>query len=131
MQVSRAHLIAEEGGPLQVTELESRLAPRTDYKVIAKAILLRLGSVLVDVVYPDQTDTVPGHTIFDNLCLVWDLLKLGCRMVCRSPSCPWIRRRHSTVDHGYFLGTLRAFDFRPQYVSFLQVLYAPQSVWSG
>ncbi|CAM2112212.1 unnamed protein product [Caretta caretta] len=42
----------------------------TDYKVVAKAISLRLGSVLADVIHPDQTYTVPGRTIFDNLYLV-------------------------------------------------------------
>ncbi|CAM4615733.1 unnamed protein product, partial [Caretta caretta] len=51
----------------------------TDYKVIAKAISLRLQSVLVDLVHPDQTYTAPGCTIFDNLYLVRDLLELGCR----------------------------------------------------
>ncbi|CAM2107542.1 unnamed protein product [Caretta caretta] len=50
-----------------------------DYKVMAKAISLRLGSVLVDVVHPNQTYTVLGRSIFDNLYLVWDLLELGCR----------------------------------------------------
>ncbi|CAM2114723.1 unnamed protein product [Caretta caretta] len=48
----------------------------TDYKVIVKAISLRLGSVLADVVHPDQTYTVPGRTIFDNLYLVRDLFEL-------------------------------------------------------
>ncbi|CAM2104260.1 unnamed protein product [Caretta caretta] len=50
-----------------------------DYQVVAKAISLRLGSVLADVVHPDQTYTVSGRRIFDNLYLVWDLLELGCR----------------------------------------------------
>ncbi|CAM2106327.1 unnamed protein product [Caretta caretta] len=50
-----------------------------DYKVVAKAISLWLGSMLADVVHPDQTYTVPGRSIFDNLYLVWDLLELGCR----------------------------------------------------
>ncbi|CAM2111752.1 unnamed protein product [Caretta caretta] len=31
-----------------------------DYKVIVKAISLWLGSVLVDVIHPDQTYTHPG-----------------------------------------------------------------------
>ncbi|CAM2106072.1 unnamed protein product [Caretta caretta] len=39
-----------------------------DYKVIAKAISLRLGSMLADVVHADQTYTVPGCSILDNLC---------------------------------------------------------------
>ncbi|CAM2105887.1 unnamed protein product [Caretta caretta] len=51
----------------------------TDYKVVAKAISLRRGSVLADVVHPEQTYTVPGQTIFDNLYLVRDILELGCR----------------------------------------------------
>ncbi|CAM2103347.1 unnamed protein product [Caretta caretta] len=41
-----------------------------DYKVVVKAISLWLGSVLVDVVHPDETYTVLGRTIFDNLYLV-------------------------------------------------------------
>ncbi|CAM2102787.1 unnamed protein product [Caretta caretta] len=51
----------------------------TDYKVVAKAILLQLGSVLVDVVHPDQTYSILGRTIFDNLYLIRDLLELVCR----------------------------------------------------
>ncbi|CAM5148391.1 unnamed protein product [Eretmochelys imbricata] len=41
----------------------------TDYKVVVKAISLRLGSVLADMIHPDQTYTVLGRTIFDNLYL--------------------------------------------------------------
>ncbi|CAM2118439.1 unnamed protein product [Caretta caretta] len=48
----------------------------TDYKIIAKAISLRLGSVLADMIHPDQTYTVPDRSIFDNLFLVRDLLEL-------------------------------------------------------
>ncbi|CAM2106071.1 unnamed protein product [Caretta caretta] len=48
-----------------------------DYKVVAKAISLQLGSVLADVIHPDQAYTVLGRTIFDNLYLVRDLLELG------------------------------------------------------
>ncbi|CAM2095599.1 unnamed protein product [Caretta caretta] len=54
----------------------------TDYKIVAKAISLRLGTVLVDVIRPDQTYTVPDRSIFDNLFLVRDLLELGRREEC-------------------------------------------------
>ncbi|CAM4591380.1 unnamed protein product [Caretta caretta] len=60
----------------------------TDYKIIVKAISLRLGSVLADVIHPDQTYTVPDLSIFDNLFLVRDLWNSGVETVCRSPSCP-------------------------------------------
>ncbi|CAM2097676.1 unnamed protein product [Caretta caretta] len=73
-------------------------------------------SVLVDVIHPDQTYTVPGRTIFDILYLVRDL---GCRdgrlFALLSLDQEKVFNR---VDHGYLLSTLRAFDFGPQFVGF-------------
>ncbi|CAM2096670.1 unnamed protein product [Caretta caretta] len=96
-----------------------------DYKVIAKAISLRVESVLADVIHPDQTYTVPGRTIFDNLYLVWNLLELGCR---DSLSFALLsldqEKAFDRVDHGYLLSTLQVFGFGPQFVGFLRVLYA-------
>ncbi|CAM5161140.1 unnamed protein product [Natator depressus] len=97
----------------------------TDYNVVAKAISLRLGSMLADVVHPDQTYTVPGHTIFDNLYLARDLLELGWRDGLSFTLLSLDQEKaFDRVDHGYLLSTLRAFGFRPQFVGFLQVLYA-------
>ncbi|CAM2103784.1 unnamed protein product [Caretta caretta] len=97
----------------------------TDYKVIAKGILLRLGSGLVDMVHPDQTYTVPGCIIFDNLYLVRDLLELGCRDGLSFALLSLDQEKaFDRVDHGYLLSTLRVFGFGPQFVGFLQVLYA-------
>ncbi|CAM2112133.1 unnamed protein product [Caretta caretta] len=96
-----------------------------DYKVIAKAISLWLGSVLVDVVHPDQTYTIPDRTIFNNSYLVPDPLELGRRdglsfaLLSLDQEKAFSRR-----DNGYLLGTLRVFGFGPQFVGFLQVLYA-------
>ncbi|CAM2111017.1 unnamed protein product [Caretta caretta] len=72
-------LLPKKGDPRDLWNWRPVLLLSTDYKVIAKAILLRLGSVVADVVHTDQTYTIPGHTIFDNLYLVRDLLELGCR----------------------------------------------------
>ncbi|CAM2105899.1 unnamed protein product [Caretta caretta] len=97
----------------------------TDYKTVAKAISLRLGSVMADVIHPDQTYTVPGRSIFDNLFLVRDLLELGRR---DGLSFAFLsldqEKAFDRVDHGYLLSTLQAFGFGPQFVSFLRVLYA-------
>ncbi|CAM2096338.1 unnamed protein product [Caretta caretta] len=102
------------------------LSCSTDYKIIVKAIFLRLGSVMADVIHPDQTYTVPGRSIFDNLFLVQDLLELrrrdGLSFALLSLD---QEKAFNRVDHGYLLGTLQAFGFGPQFVSFLQVLYAP------
>ncbi|CAM2114281.1 unnamed protein product [Caretta caretta] len=105
------------------------LSCSTDYKIVAKAILLRLGSVMADVIHPDQTYTVPGRSIFDNLFLVRDLLELrrrdGLSFALLSLD---QEKAFDRVDHGYLLSTLQVFGFGPQFVSFLRVLYP---VWLG
>ncbi|CAM2120012.1 unnamed protein product [Caretta caretta] len=80
--------------------------------------------MLVDIVRPDQTYTIPDCTIFDNLYLVQDFLELRCRDG-RSFALLSLdqEKAFNSVDHGYLLSTLRAFGFGPQFVGFLQVLY--------
>ncbi|CAM4550705.1 unnamed protein product, partial [Caretta caretta] len=97
----------------------------TDYKIVAKAISLRLGSVMADVIHPDQTYTVPGRSIFDNLFLVGDLLELGRRDGLSFALLSLDQEKaFDRLDPGYLLGTSQAFGFGPQFVSFLRVLYA-------
>ncbi|CAM2111968.1 unnamed protein product [Caretta caretta] len=97
----------------------------TDYKIVAKAISLRLGSVLADMIHPDQTYTVPDRSIFDKLFLVRDLLELGRRDGLSFALLSLEQEKaFDRVEHGYLLSTLRAFGFRPQFVGFLRVLYA-------
>ncbi|CAM2103817.1 unnamed protein product [Caretta caretta] len=96
----------------------------TDYKVVVKAISLQLGSMLVDMVHPDQTYTVLGRTIFDNLYFIRELLELGCRDGLSFALLSLDQEKaFDRVDHEYLLGTLWAFGFGPQFMGFLQVLY--------
>ncbi|CAM5080082.1 unnamed protein product [Eretmochelys imbricata] len=99
----------------------------TDYKIIAKAISLWLGSVLADVIHPDQTYTVLDRSIFDNLFLVRDLLELGRRDGLSFALLSLDQEKaFDRVDHRYLLSTLQVFGFRPQFVGFLWVLYASE-----
>ncbi|CAM2113272.1 unnamed protein product [Caretta caretta] len=96
-----------------------------DYKIVVKAISLRLGSVLVEVIHPDQTYTVLDRSIFDNLFLVRELLELGRRDGLSFALLSLDQEKASDrVDHGYLLSTLREFSFGPQFVGFLRLLYA-------
>ncbi|CAM2105361.1 unnamed protein product [Caretta caretta] len=125
MQASGARLLPKKGDLRDLRNWRPVSLLSTDYKIVAKAISLRLGSVMADVVHPDQTYTVPGRSIFDNLFLVRDLLELG-----RRDGLSFARlsldqeKAFDRVDHGYLLSTLQAFGFGPQFVSFLRVLYA-------
>ncbi|CAM2106432.1 unnamed protein product [Caretta caretta] len=80
---------------------------------------------MADVIHPDQTYTVLGRSIFDNLFLVRDLLELGRRDGLSFALLSLDQEKvFDRVDHGYLLSTLQAFGFGPQFVSFLWVLYA-------
>ncbi|CAM2098464.1 unnamed protein product [Caretta caretta] len=71
----------------------------TDYKVVVKAISLQLGSMLVDMVHPDQT--------FNNLYLILDLLELRFRDGLSFALLTLDQEKaFDRMDHGYFLGTL-------------------------
>ncbi|CAM2113117.1 unnamed protein product [Caretta caretta] len=101
------------------------LSCSTDYKIIAKAISLRLGSVLADVIHPGQTYMILDRSIFDNLFLVRDLLELRCRVSLSFALLSLDQEKaFDRVDHGYLLSPLQAFGFGPQFVGFLRVLYA-------
>ncbi|CAM2105229.1 unnamed protein product [Caretta caretta] len=124
-RVSCARLIAEEGNLCDLQNWHPVSLLSADYKFIAKAISLWLGSVLADVVHPDQTYTIPGRTIFDNLYLVRDLLELGCRDGLSFALVSLAQEKaFDRVDHGYLLGTqLTNWGPKPN-VRILQVLYA-------
>ncbi|CAM2105330.1 unnamed protein product [Caretta caretta] len=80
---------------------------------------------MADVIHPDQTYTVPGRSIFDNLFIVRDLLELGHRDGLSFALLSLDQEKvFNRVDHEYLLGTLQAFGFGSQFVSFLRVLYA-------
>ncbi|CAM2098500.1 unnamed protein product [Caretta caretta] len=83
-----------------------------DYKIVVKAISLQLGSVLADVIHPDQTYIVPDRSIFDNLFMVRDLLELGHRDGLSFTLLSLDQEKaFNRVDHGYLLSTLQAFGF--------------------
>ncbi|CAM2119673.1 unnamed protein product [Caretta caretta] len=97
----------------------------TDYKIVVKAISLWLGSVLADVIHPDQTYTVLDRSIFDNLFMVRDFLEFGHRDGLSFALLSLDQEKaFDRVDHGYLLSTLQAFGVGPQCVGFLRMLYA-------
>ncbi|CAM2113529.1 unnamed protein product [Caretta caretta] len=97
-----------------------------DYKIVVKAISLWLGSVLADVIHPDQTYTVLDRSIFDNLFMIRDLLELGRRDGLSFALLSLDQEKaFDTVDHGYLLSTLQAFGFGPRRLTGL-VLREPE-----
>ena len=49
----------------------------TDYKILSKALALRLREVMAPIIHPDQTYCVPSRLISDNVTLIRDVLELS------------------------------------------------------
>lgn len=70
-------LLPKKGKPHDLRNCRPVPVLCTDNKVIMKAISLHLRPVQADVIHSDQTHMVPGCSTFNDLYLVWDMLKLS------------------------------------------------------
>ena len=96
-----------------------------DYKIISKALSLRLRGVLGQVIHSDQTCAVMGRSILDSvhaLRNVYDYCEqkdLKCGIVSIDQS-----KAFDRVSHEFLFRTLRAFGFGPSFISWIKMLYS-------
>ena len=75
MKASVTHLIYKKRGDIKnLKNWQPIPLLNVDYKIISKAITMRLSNVIEYIVHPDQTCSVPGRSIFANLSLLRDSL---------------------------------------------------------
>ena len=96
----------------------------TDYKILAKALSVRLSKVLANIVSDDQTCGVPGRTILNNAFILRDLV-----VICKQKNIPVaiIRidqmKTFDRVNWSFMYTTLRAFGFKDNFIQWIQLLY--------
>lgn len=95
-----------------------------DYKIISRAILVRLRKVVNTIVHPNQTCAIPGRSVTQNLHLVRDLLDYckerninACLLTLDQA------KAFDRVDHNYLFSILKAFGFGPDIITWVQLLY--------
>ena len=74
MQGSVTHLIFKKDDPKLLKNWHPISLLNVDYKICSKALTNRLLQVLPSVIQEDQTCSIQGRTIFDNLALLRDTL---------------------------------------------------------
>ena len=74
MQSSITRLIYKKGERKSLKNWRPISLLNIDYKIASKALANRLLKVLPRIIHSNQTCSVPGHTIFDNLFLLRDTL---------------------------------------------------------
>ena len=96
----------------------------TDYKILSKLISLRLSKVIADIVHADQTCSIPGRYIHDNVHLIWNLIEyandknMSAAIISLDQS-----KAFDRVSHEYLFKVLSKFGFGPQFISLVKLLY--------
>lgn len=95
-----------------------------DYKILSKVLSLRLRTVIGEIVHPDQTCSIPGRTIQDNVHLIRNLIEyvndknMSAAIISLDQS-----KAFDRVSHEYLFKVLHSFGFGPQFISLVKLLY--------
>ena len=95
-----------------------------DYKMLSKVLTLRLRKVIGEIIHPDQTCSIPGRTIQDNIHLIRNVIEysnsknISAAIISLDQS-----KAFDRVSHDYLINTLNAFGFKPHFISLTKLLY--------
>jgi exonuclease III len=96
-----------------------------DYKILTKVLTNRLGRVIGKIVHPDQTSSVPGRSILDNIHLMRNLIDY-----LEFKDLPGIlvsldqQKAFDRVNHHYLLSVLKAYGFGEYFLKWIRLLYS-------
>ena len=94
------------------------------YKIVAKVLANRLMLVIDKLVAPDQTGSIRGRFIGNNLRTIADVI-----YYCKSDRSEGIlmaldfQNAFNTVEHEFVYNTLKSFNFGSDFISFVRMLY--------
>ena len=117
-------LLPKKGDLLDISNWRPVSLLNTDYKIFAKILANRLKTVIDTIVHPDQSYSVPGRDIHDNMNLIKDAL-----MYANSCNIPLAvlnldqKKAFDNVDHQYLFKVLKTMGFGECFISYLKMLY--------
>ena len=96
----------------------------TDYKILTKALANRLQRVMPLIVHTDQTASVKGRTINDNVRLLHDVIYYAnyCDIPLAVITVDQLKA-FDRVSHDFLFTVLDAFGFGPAFTQWIRVLY--------
>ena len=94
------------------------------YKIIAKVLAMRLSVVIKKIVSPDQTGSIKGRNIQDNLRIIQDLIEYTNRDNIPGIMCALdFKSAFNSVEHNFLFHTLQVFGFGESFIRWIKILY--------
>ena len=124
MQESVTRLIFKKGDRKNLKNWRPISLLNVDYKICSKALANRLSKVLSTIIQRDQTCSVPGRTIFENLSLLRDTLdyvnitnETGILLSLDQ------EKAFDRVDRSFLMNVFTTFGFGQDFQRWISVLY--------
>jgi len=95
-----------------------------DYKILSKVLANRLKLIIAECVHSDQTCSIPGRSIHDNLHLVRNVIDY-----CNDKKIPGAiisydqAKAFDRVSHDYLFRVLKAYGFGVSFINWVTLLY--------
>ena len=96
-----------------------------DYKILSKVLSLRLRRVVGEIVHPDQTCSIPGRSIQDNVHLIRNLIEyvddkhMSAEILSLDQS-----KAFDRVSYEYLFTILHSFGFGTHFISLVKLLHS-------
>ena len=97
---------------------------QTDYKILTKALALRLQNVLPNIISSDQVGYIKGRYIGENVRTLEDLITYTEK--CQIPGYLVLidfKKAFDSIEWNFLLKTLHKFNFGPQFIKWIKILY--------
>ena len=117
-------LLFKKGDRTQLKNWRPITLLNTDYKILTKALANRLQRVLPSIIHSDQTASIKGRTINDNIRLLHDVITYA-----NENNLPLAvisvdqLKAFDRVSHDYLLKTLESFGFGPSFIKWIKTIY--------
>ena len=117
-------LLFKKGDRTQLKNWRPITLLNTDYKILTKALANRLQRVLPSTIHTDQTASIKGRTINDNIRLIQDVIsyanekKLPLAVISVDQL-----KAFDRVAHEFLFESLERFGFGPDFIRWIKTIY--------
>lgn len=118
------HLLYKKKEKTKIENYRPITLLNTDYKIMTKAISMKLGKIASELIHPNQAGFVPGRSLFDQVKLSQMVLdfadideKNGCIIALDQ------EKAYDKIDHEYLWEILKEYDIPDKFIETVKTLY--------